>query len=182
VSEEDRLRWDAKHSADGGSSDAVEPAIPAVFAPYHDLFPTAGFALDLACGRGATSVWLATLGLDVCGIDISPVALDRARDLAASRELSGHCRFYLADLDLGLPTSPPADVVVCHMFRAPRIYGPIIERLTDGGLLAIAVLSEVGAQPGPFQARAGELKAAFREFSEIAGGEGEGRAWLLARK
>jgi SAM-dependent methyltransferase len=153
-----------------------------VFAPYQDVFPRAGFAVDLACGSGTTSVWLAALGLEVCGLDISTIALDRARHLAVIHELSGRCRFQLADLDLGLPAGPPADVVLCNMFRDQRLYQPIIGRLKSGGLLAVAVLSEVGGQPGPFRAGAGELRAAFEELSVLADGEGEGRAWLLARK
>jgi SAM-dependent methyltransferase len=182
VTEEDRLRWDARHSADGGSSGLEDPGIPAVFAPYEELFPVVGFALDVACGCGVTSVWLATLGLEVWGIDISAVGLNRARRLAASHKVGARCRFELADLDLGLPSSPPAEVILCHMFRDPRLYRPMIERLKDGGLLAVAVLSEVGAQAGPFRAFAGELRAAFGGLSVIADGEGAGRAWLLARK
>jgi SAM-dependent methyltransferase len=182
VAEEDRVRWDARHLAEDGSSGLEDPAIPALFAPYEDLFPRAGFGLDLACGRGVTSVWLASRGLEVCGVDVSPVALDRARHLAARLGVSGRCRFQLADLDWGLPSGPPADVVLCHLFRDRRLYGPIIERLEGEGLLAIAVLSEVGAEPGPFRAGAGELTTAFAALSVIAAGEGEGRAWLLARK
>ena len=45
----------------------------------------------------------------------------------------------------------------------------------------IAVLSEVGATPGPFRAAPGELSAAFAALEETVAGEGEGRAWLLAR-
>ncbi len=182
VSEDDRQRWDARHSADPGPGDPDYPGIPAVFAPYEDLFPRAGFALDLACGRGASSVWLAQRGLEVCGVDISTVAIDRARQLAASYGVSDRCGFQLADLDRGVPPGPPADLLLCHMFRNPRLYRSIMERLKGGGLLAIAVLSEVGAGPGPFRAGAGELERAFGELSVIEAGEGEGRAWLLARK
>ena len=182
VTEEDRVRWDAWHSAEGGSSGPKDPGPPAVFAPYEDLFPREGFGLDLACGRGMSSVWLASRGVEVCGVDVSAVALDRARQLAARVGVSRHCQFQLADLDRGLPSSPPAAVVLCHLFRDRRLYRPIVERLRVGGLVAIAVLSEVGAEPGPFRAGAGELRAAFAALSVIAEGETEGRAWLLARK
>jgi SAM-dependent methyltransferase len=182
MAEEDRLRWDARHEASGDLSDSEDPQIPAVFVPYERLFPRSGFALDLACGRGAVSVWLARRGLEVLGVDISSVALERARHLALRHGVSGRCRFHVADLDFGLPCSPPAGMVVCHMFRDHRLYRPIIERLTGGGLLAVAVLSEVGAEPGPFRAGAGELTEAFAELSVLADEEGQGRAWLLARK
>jgi SAM-dependent methyltransferase len=181
VAEQDRVRWDSRYSEDG-PTDLGNLGLPAVFSPHEGEFPTAGVALDLACGQGTTSVWLAIRGLDVCGVDVSAVALERARQLAATHEVSGRCRFLLADLDLGLPPGPPADVVLCHLFRDPRLYRPLIERVKGGGLVAIAVLSEVGAQPGPFRACAGELQTAFDELAVISAGESEGRAWLLARK
>lgn len=42
-----------------------------------DLTP--GTALDVGCGEGADAVWLATRGWNVLGIDVSDVALSRAR-------------------------------------------------------------------------------------------------------
>jgi 2-polyprenyl-3-methyl-5-hydroxy-6-metoxy-1,4-benzoquinol methylase len=38
--------------------------------------------LDIACGEGRNSVWLAKLGCEVVGVDISPLALNKARKLA----------------------------------------------------------------------------------------------------
>lgn len=38
--------------------------------------------LDVACGEGRNSVWLAKLGCEVVGVDISPLALNKARKLA----------------------------------------------------------------------------------------------------
>jgi hypothetical protein len=181
MTEEDRLRWDARHSGEG-SDDPENYGPPEVFADHEHLFPRTGFALDLACGTGAGSVWLAALGLDVYGVDISGAGLDRARRLAVRRGMSSRCRFHLADLDHGLPPSPLADVILCHMFRDPRLYRPIADRLKEAGLLAIAVLSEVDAEPGPLRASPGELRAEFEDLAVVAEGEGEGRAWLVARK
>ena len=42
-----------------------------------------GRALDLGCGEGADSVWLAESGWDVVAVDISDTALRRARSAAA---------------------------------------------------------------------------------------------------
>jgi SAM-dependent methyltransferase len=178
VSEQDRRRWDERY-AKRGTIAAVEP--PCLFAAHQDVFPTAGSALDLACGQGRGTIWLAQRGLDVLGLDVSVVAIGQARDLARRSGVGDRCRFEAFDLDGGLPDGPPVDVVLCHKFRDRRLDRAIIERLAPGGLLAMAALSEVGAAPGQFRAAPGELAAAFGELDPIAAGEGRGQAWLLAR-
>ena len=158
-----------------------EVAPPDLLAANADAFPITGRALDLACGPGLSAVWLARRGLEVRGLDISPVAVSQARDLAERSGVGDRCRFDVVDLDRGLPAGPPVDVIVCHRFRDRRLYRAIIGRLAPDGLLAIAVLSEVGAAPGPFRAAPGELPAAFAGLDQIVAGEGDGYAWLLAR-
>lgn len=180
MGESDRHRWDERYAAKAPPTlDSVAP--PDVFARHAQEFPTAGTALDLASGQGIGSVWLALRGLDVVGLDISPVAIAHARDLAQRASVAGRCRFDVADFDGGLPAGAPVDVVLCCKFRDRRLDRAIIERLAPGGLLAIAVLSEVGATPGPFRAAPGELTAAFAQLEPVAAGEGGGQAWLLAR-
>ena len=179
MTEEDRLRWDARHAAREESL-SVPPGPPALLAPFEHLVPTAGHALELACGRGEASVWLARLGLDVEAYDVSPVAVGAARDLARRNGVAGRCRFHVVDLDDGLPEGPPADVVLCHMFRDARLDQALVQRLAPGGLVAIATLSEVDVGPGPYRARRGELCEAFASLELLAAGEGDGRAWLIA--
>ncbi|MCV7100392.1 SAM-dependent methyltransferase [Mycobacterium palustre] len=178
---EDRRRWDERYAGAGAPPlGAIGP--PDVLARHADVFPTAGRALDVACGPGLAAVWLARRGLKVVGLDISPVAVGQARDLARRAGVGDRCRFDVVDLDGGLPAGPPVDVIVCHRFRDRRLDPAMIERLAPGGLLAIAALSEVGAAPGPFRAAPGELPAAFGELRLVAAGEGDGCAWLLARR
>jgi 2-polyprenyl-3-methyl-5-hydroxy-6-metoxy-1,4-benzoquinol methylase len=67
VADEDRRRWDERYAQRGPAPlTAVGP--PLVFAAYVDEFPSTGRALDLACGQGATAVWLARRGLEVFGV------------------------------------------------------------------------------------------------------------------
>lgn len=180
MTDKDRVRWDNRYASRGPAPvAAVGP--PPVLAPFDAMFPTAGHALDLACGQGLGAVWLARRGMDVWGFDVSPVAIGQARDLARRCGVGDRCRFDVVDLDNGLPAGPPVDVILCHQFRDRRLDRAAARRLAPGGLLAITALSEVGATPGPFRVAAGELPAAFADLDVIAAGEGQGEAWLLAR-
>ena len=177
MSAQDRDRWDAVY---GERATPAPPRLPAVFAAYRSHFPSSGAALEIACGTGAASVWLAQRGLRVHGVDVSATAIDAARRLAGKAGVTA--RFDTFDLDGGLPPGDLVQVLLCHKFRAPTLYNPMMARLVPGGLLAICVLSEVGAEPGRFRAAAGELRSAFAGLDVIASGEGDGQAWLLARR
>ncbi|MCH7583498.1 MAG: methyltransferase domain-containing protein [Acidobacteria bacterium] len=183
MSEVDRRRWDERYSA-GGTAAVGPHGPPQVWADFEAVFPTEGYALELACGRGQGAVWLAGRGLDVWGVDVSPVAIDFARELATLNGVDGKCRFEVFDLDGGLPQGPAVDLLYCYKFRDPRLHRDMIERLRPGGLLAVAVLSEVGQGPGAFRARSGELHDAFsRDHLDVLHeGEGESVAWMLARR
>mgnify|MGYP001951015070 FL=1 len=139
-------------------------------------------ALELACGKGEVMVWFAQRGMSVCGVDISSTAIDLAQQLAVAQRVSSRAAFEVFDLDNGLPDMPPVDLLVCQNFRNPRLYNDMQCRLVPNGLLAIVTLSEVGASPGRFRAKRGELDAAFSNMEILCSGEKEGRAWLLGRK
>ena len=177
VSEEDRRHWDERHAEAG-----IAEVDAGAFASIEHLFPVGGRALEVACGRGKTAVWLAARGMYVLGVDVSPVALDLAGQLAVRNGVADRCRFEVWDLDEGLPPGQPVDLVVCHMFREPRLDRALVGRTSPGGLLAVASLSEVGDEPGRFRSRPGELREAFGDLELIAEDERDGLAWLLGRK
>ena len=181
MSTADRRRWDARHAAAG----PPQPAPPAVLAGAAELtacFPATGRALDVACGRGGVAVWLARRGLAVDAVDVSPAGLAVGARLAAAHGVD-RIRWIAHDLDRGLPAgcAGPYDVVVCQLFRDPARYEDLAAALVPGGLLAVTVLSEVGAAPGPFRASPGELRAAFSGLEVLLDREGDGEAMLLAR-
>ena len=155
---------------------------PPAFVSAQHLFPSEGVALDIACGRGRASVWLAMRGMDVLGVDVSSVAIDLARELAGLSDVTDRCRFVVHDLDDGLPPGPPVDLVLCHKFRDPDLDMALIDRLAPEGLLAVATLSEVDSEPGRFRALRGELREAFDLLEVLAEGEADGIAWLIGRK
>jgi SAM-dependent methyltransferase len=181
MSREDREAWDRKHEASMPAPVLQPPPPPPLFSHVEHHFPKAGSALDIACGRGEGAVWLAGRGLSYHGVDVSPVAIGMAQKLVDAYELTERCRLEVWDLDDGLPPGPLVDVMFCHMFRDPTLYGAMIERLAPGGLLAVAVLSEVGGAAGPFRAPPGELREAFGHLEVLDEGEGDGMARILAR-
>jgi len=120
--------------------------------------------------------------MEVLGVDVSPVAIERARRFAALSGMADRCRFEVVDLDDGLPEGPAMDLVLCHLFRDEGLDRAIVDRLATGGILAIAALSEVDSGPGSFRARPGELREAFAQLEVLAEGEGEGLAWLVGER
>lgn len=179
VSEQDRRRWDERYARSGPpQSAAVAP--PGFLRPYIDVIPAAGLALDVACGQGLGSIWLASRGLDVWGVDVSSAAITQARDLARRLGFDASCRFDVVDLDAGLPPGPQVNMLLCNKFRDRRLYPALIGRVAPGGLLAICTLSAVDAEPGPYRAARGELLSAFGELDLVATGEADGHAWLVA--
>ncbi len=181
MSDEDRVRWDRRYADHDVVSDE-DVVLPVVFRPFAEIFPTAGRALDLACGRGGAAVWLAQRGLEVLGCDVSPVAVTQARRLAEFGGVADRCHFEIVDLDNGLPAGPLVDVLICNRFRNGRLDGPIVERIAGRGLLAISAFSEVGGTPGPYRVKAGELRLAFEGLELVAAREANGDAWLVARR
>jgi len=78
-----------------------------------DLSP--GSALDVGCGEGADAVWLAQHGWDVTAVDISQVALDRAREHAKDAGVA--ITFEARDV-ITTPPSPAAyDLVSAQFFQ-----------------------------------------------------------------
>jgi len=72
--------WDARYSERGGARWSGRPN-GRLIAEAAGLTP--GRALDVGCGEGADAIWLARSGWTVTAIDISDVALTRAREAAA---------------------------------------------------------------------------------------------------
>ena len=49
-------------------------------------------ALELGCGTGTNSVWLAQQGFEVTGIDVAPLAVERAEERAHAAGVTGAFR------------------------------------------------------------------------------------------
>jgi SAM-dependent methyltransferase len=161
--EADRQRWDERYEG----AAAASPRPPDVLDGAEELqalLPRGGTAVDIACGAGGQSMWLAALGFEVVALDVSPVAIELTRSAAEAHDLAGKIDARVVDLDDGLPADlHGVAVVVCQRFRGRELYGPISDVLRPGGMAIVSVLSVVGVdgRPGEFHAPAGELVDAF---------------------
>ena len=91
--------WNEIYQVEGGVSPPAPWNIGAPqpeFAALQERGEIRGAVLDAGCGVGVTSVWLAERGHEVVGLDLSAVAVERARRLAAERGVSA--QFAAADL------------------------------------------------------------------------------------
>jgi len=100
------------------------------------LLQTGGKALVLAMGDGPNAIYLAERGLDVTGLDISDVAIERARKLAAERGVKlATVKADLFQYDLG---DGKWDLVTNIYFNpAIRTIDRIKKAVRPGGLLYI---------------------------------------------
>lgn len=127
--------WDQRYNTD----EYIYGTEPNGFLAEHAKLLT-GPVLSLAEGEGRNAVFLASLGLNVLGVDGSEVALTKARKLAASRNLE----IQTEQVDLGVYT-PPANhfgSVISISAHLPssirkRLYPLIEQSLKPGGMLLL---------------------------------------------
>ncbi len=78
-----QARWDARYA----QSELVWSAAPNAQFAQMVANLTPGKALDVACGEGRNALWLAEQGWQVTAIDFSAVAIDKAKQIAARRQV-----------------------------------------------------------------------------------------------
>jgi cyclopropane fatty-acyl-phospholipid synthase-like methyltransferase len=130
--------WDQRYSA----PEYIFGTSPNLFlASRQHLFKPGDRVLDIACGEGRNSVWLASLGCTVLGMDVSPLALNKARQLAADRGVT--VAWQEADVRSWQWQPDAFDAVVCIFiqFADPsqraRLFSGLQTTLKLGGKLVL---------------------------------------------
>ena len=110
-------------------------------------------AIDLGCGYGTHSLWLARRGFDVTGVDVSALAIARARRRAEAAGVP--VRFVTADLldppDLGGPYGFFLDRCCYHYARLvdPDAYLRTVERLIGPGTIGLVLAGSANDRRRP---------------------------------
>ena len=111
-----------------------------------ELLPK-GPALDVAMGSGWNAVYLAAMGFEVEGIDISPEAVSNALELA--RKSGVNLKARVADLEDNYHIERGAyDVIICFNYLHRPLIPQIKEGLRTGGMVVYETFTVEQAQFG----------------------------------
>ena len=165
-------QWNERYRA--GEQLFLEPA-PLVMRFSGELEP--GRALDLACGPGRNSLYLAGQGWRVTAVDGSPLAIEILRERARERDLGIEAR--VADLEQGeFEIEPSAFDLICDCYYLQRSLIPKMQLgVRPGGIIiAIVHLADADQPQGTAtRARPSELREFFRDWKILHSYEGPSR-------
>lgn len=153
--------------------------------------------LEIGAGTGTNAIWMAECGFDVLGVDLSPLAVERARAKMEGRALP--CRFAALDFLAATPPGGPFQFVFdrgCfHVFdetgEREQFVSQVAALLEPGGLWLSLIGSTEGPprEIGPPRRSAREVTLAIEpalEIVELRSAEFSGinaRAWFcLSRR
>lgn len=138
--------WDNRYrDADRLWTSDVNPALPV---EVSGLTPTT--ALEVGSGEGADARWLADQGWTVTAVDLSQVAVDRARTISPRPEIS----WYQADLTSDDLPGSEFGLVTAHYFPIPVAHTGVARKLIDavasGGTLLVVAHAPDGVRAHGF--------------------------------
>lgn len=135
AADRDRAQWDRRYSGAGYVyGDEPAPTLKA-WRALLAARATGGRALDVACGESQNGVYLAQLGYRVDAVDISRVALAKARQLAARKGVAARLKTIRADLERESLPAGGYDAIVNFRFLLRRLAPQMIAALKPGGVL-----------------------------------------------
>ena len=119
---EDKQRWNERY---------LDNPMPQTVSPLLEKYighAKVGKAIDLACGTGRNTHFLAELGFCVDAVDISDYALDKVKKSATINKID-------RDLDSYNLTPNKYDLIVNINYLNRRLVSQMKEALTSGGVL-----------------------------------------------
>lgn len=180
-------RWDAVFTQ---SKDYVYGKEPSPFLVESlPLLPAKGRVLDLAMAEGRNAVFMAKKGYQVEGVDISEVAIRRAKRLA--RENKVRIKTIIADLANYQIKPDSYDVILVIYYLDRRLIPAMKKGLKKGGVIVFENHTEGNlkydkTEPKEYLLGVGELRKLFSDFQVLKYREEDSgkevSAALVARK
>ena len=180
----DKERWDEKYLNN------PIPDKPVELVTRYGKLATGNKALDIACGMGRNSKYLASIGFEVDAWDISSVAISSLKGLA-------HIHPQEVDLDTHEFPKETYDLIVCTFFLKRELFPKITQALKPGSLFLYETFvyhpDNANAPTNKsFLLEEGELEAAFdheydiihlKEYWDVdLNGEKSLKAQMVAKK
>ena len=159
MSLEDKNRWNDKYKNNPVPTKVVE-----VVEQYGKL-ATGKKALDIACGMGRNTKFLANLGFEVDALDVSPIAIENLQNIK-------NINAQEVDFDSYVLTENSYDLIICTYFLKRELFPQIEEALKEDGIFIFETfMHHVDNTKVPsnktFLLNEGELEATFDERYEI---------------
>ena len=155
----DKERWDEKYQNNKIPDEPIK-----LITDYAEL-ATGKQALDIACGMGRHSKYLASLGFEVDALDISSVALEK---------LNGIPHIHAKEVDFDTYTLPKKkyDLIVCTYYLERKLFPQMIEALKPNGIILFETFlhhpeNERAPSNPTFMLNEGELEATFDDKCEL---------------
>lgn len=149
----------------------TETAEPYLSKLVEDGKVKAGRAIDIGCGTGNESIYLATKGFEVTGIDISEKAVSAARRKA--KESNVNCSFITANV-LEIPLNQQYDFVLdraCFHFLDPSERQKYIDNigslLKPNGTFLLIVSSDQESPKNTYQLSKEDIHDLFSNLFDI---------------
>ncbi len=169
MSDADRARWEEKYATGSHRDETPVPFVAEALAGA-----PRGRALDVACGCGRHALVLADLGYEVDAVDISPLALEYARERAGSRAI----RFLERDLDVADLEEEAYLAVVSVDFSSATLAPRLVSALAPGGVLVHVAPPYALCRYGP---RPGAILAWYAQLETLIHQEAAGRVRYAGR-
>ena len=176
ASEEDKKKWNKRYN----TKEYIYGKEPIKFLKDNINILARGKALVLAMGEGRNAIFLAENGFDVDGCDISEVAVEKSKLLAARSNVQLNA--FVADLEkYKIPTNK-YDLITCIYYTQKNLIPQIKNGLKKGGMVLFETYTidqlKYGADVhGPknpaYLLKHNELLDFFRDFHILYYREGE---------
>jgi SAM-dependent methyltransferase len=158
--------WDASYHDGAAPWDIGHPQ-PAIVG-----LRFSGAVLDAGCGTGENTLYIASLGLPVLGVDVAETALAMAREKALDRGIEAEFAmadaFHLELLDRRFETV--LDCGLFHTFNSdeqPVYVASLASVIEPDGTLYIVCFSDEGPDIGPHPVSQDALRPAFNDGWQI---------------
>ena len=156
---EDKHKWNKKYQ-----NNPIPDTLVELITKYAKL-ATGKQALDIACGMGRHSKYLAELGFEVDALDVSSLAIESLQNIP-------HIHAKEVDFDTYKLPKKKYNLIICTFFLKRELFPQITEALKPGGILIYETFvyhpdNEQVPSKRSYLLEEGELENAFKEDFEI---------------